>query len=210
MSRPWYEHSTTELIAELATSPGGLNQQVATARLEQYGPNEIEFRKIPAWLRFLRQFNDPMVIILLVTALVTATLTALGSHMLPDTIVILESTASGASGDYYDRYQRAITFEEFKAGQNGYIKVFYPWFSFRDSRTDPAGEAITSPADYTSFEKEYAEKWELDLWQMAWMRMTLRDECNGNFDKFQEDYPSDEFSAFLRSGRGREVVEDCR
>jgi len=126
---------------------------------------------------------------------------------LPDTIVILESTASGASGDYYDRYQRAITFEEFKAGQNGYIKVFYPWFSFRDSRTDPAGEAITSPDDYSSFEKEYAEKWGLDLWQMAWMRMTLRDECNGNFDKFQEDYPSDEFSAFLRSGRGRFSIE---
>ena len=39
-------------------------------------------------MRFLRQFNDPMVIILLVTATITGVLTALGSHMLPDTIVI--------------------------------------------------------------------------------------------------------------------------
>ncbi len=40
-------------------------------------------------MRFLKQFNDPMVIILLVTAFTTGILTALGSHMLPDTIVIL-------------------------------------------------------------------------------------------------------------------------
>ena len=126
---------------------------------------------------------------------------------LPDTIVILESTASGATGDYYERYQRAVTFEEFKSGKPGYIKVFYPWFAFMDSRIDPSIEGISSEDDYTSFEKEYAEKWGLDMWQMAWMRMTLRDECNGDFDKFQEDYPSDEDSAFLKSGACRFSAE---
>lgn len=126
---------------------------------------------------------------------------------LPDTIVILESTASGAAGDYYERYQKAITFDEFKAGKAGFIKVFYPWFAFSDSRIDPAVEGIHSEDDYTAFEREYAERWGLDMHQMAWMRMTLRDDCNGNFDKFQEDYPSDEHSAFLRSGRARFSVE---
>jgi calcium-translocating P-type ATPase len=88
VSRAWYGLSTDELIAELDASPQGLGDEVAAARLEQYGPNEIEFKKTPAWVRFLLQFNDPMVIILLVTATVTGVLTALGSHMLPDTIVI--------------------------------------------------------------------------------------------------------------------------
>lgn len=122
---------------------------------------------------------------------------------LPDTIVILESTASGATGDYFERYQTAITFEEFKAGRNGFVKVFYPWFAFTDSRTDPAGEGIESDADLTDKELELADKHGLDLAQIAWMRMTLRDDCRGDFDKFQEDYPFDDDSAFLKSGRGR-------
>jgi calcium-translocating P-type ATPase len=88
VSKPWYGQSTEELLDTLETCPTGLTDEVAAARLTQYGLNEIEFKKTPAWVRFLRQFNDPMVIILLITALVTGVLTALGSHMLPDTIVI--------------------------------------------------------------------------------------------------------------------------
>jgi magnesium-transporting ATPase (P-type) len=84
----WYSQSGDELLDALQSSAAGLTKAVAAARLERYGPNELKFRKTPAWLRFGRQFNDPMVIILLVTALVTGTLTALGNHMLPDTIVI--------------------------------------------------------------------------------------------------------------------------
>ena len=88
MSKPWYGQSGDEIFSALGGSPSGLTEAEATARLEQYGPNEIEFKKTPAWVRFLRQFNDPMVIILVITAVVTGILTALGSHMLPDTIVI--------------------------------------------------------------------------------------------------------------------------
>ena len=84
----WYNQSTDELFDTLQSSSSGLSEEVAGARLQQYGPNELEFRKTPAWIRFLRQFNDPMVIILLVTAAVTGILTAMGSQMLPDTIVI--------------------------------------------------------------------------------------------------------------------------
>lgn len=87
-NKPWYNQSQEELLANLDSSTIGLSETVATARLQQFGPNEITFKKIPAWIRFLRQFNDPMVIVLMVTAVVTGTLTALGSHMLPDTIVI--------------------------------------------------------------------------------------------------------------------------
>ena len=89
MSEPWYEYSVGEVMSRLDTGETGLSESSALERLTQYGPNEIEFEKTPAWVRFLRQFNDPMVIILLVTATITGVLTALGGHMLPDTIVIL-------------------------------------------------------------------------------------------------------------------------
>ena len=86
-SRP-YNLETEEVLTALRSSEQGLNTAEAQQRLEHFGLNEIAFRKTPAWVRFLRQFNDPMVIILMITASITGVLTALGSHMLPDTIVI--------------------------------------------------------------------------------------------------------------------------
>ncbi|MFT4177533.1 MAG: hypothetical protein QM627_12885 [Luteolibacter sp.] len=120
----------------------------------------------------------------------------------PDTIVIQESTAKGASGDFYETFQGAVTFEEFKAGKNGYIKVFAPWFVFEDSRRDPASEDIAGWESLTARETELAAKWKLDLEQVAWMRWAIRDECKGSFSRFEQDYPFDPETAFLKSGRG--------
>lgn len=89
MSTPWYELAVADVMSQLETGPDGLDEEAASARLAEFGPNEIEFVKIPAWVRFLRQFNDPMVIILMITAMITGVLTLSGSHMLPDTIVII-------------------------------------------------------------------------------------------------------------------------
>jgi hypothetical protein len=125
----------------------------------------------------------------------------------PDTIVILESTANGASGDYYERWQSAIDFEEFKTGRNGFIRVFYPWHAFGDLRMPPASEGIMTDDDLDADEKQLREKWKLDLEQIAWMRWSVREECNGDFGKFCEDYPFDADSAFRSSGRMRFDVE---
>jgi len=89
VSDAWYTLSIDEVMARLDARPDGLTEDVAAERLERYGPNEITFKKTPFWLRLLRQFTDPMVIILLVTAAVTGILSAFGNHMLPDTLVIL-------------------------------------------------------------------------------------------------------------------------
>jgi hypothetical protein len=122
----------------------------------------------------------------------------------PGTIIILESTANGASGDYYERWNNGITFEQFKSGRNGFVRVFYAWFQFADLRLDdPASEGISDWTDLSDEETELAEKWKLDLNQIAWMRYAIREECSGDFDKFCEDFPFDAESAFRKSGRGR-------
>lgn len=121
----------------------------------------------------------------------------------PDTIVIEESTAHGANGYFHAKYSTAITFEEAKAGKPGTIRVFSPWFEFADSRRDPEREQISSEDDYTTAEKDLAKEWGLDMWQVAWMRWAIREECNKDFEKFLEDYPFDEVTAFLKSGRGK-------
>lgn len=118
-----------------------------------------------------------------------------------DTIIILESTANGASGYFYDNWQDGITLEEFESGKNGYINIFSAWFEFDDSWMEPSREGIETEDDYTPAETEYAEKWGLALGQVAWMRWAIREECSRDFDKFQQDYPSDAETAFLRSGR---------
>ena len=122
------------------------------------------------------------------------------------TMIVLESTASGASGDFYDRWQKAIPFEEAQEGKAGYIKVFMPWFVFDDSRRkgkDKEAEGIHSEDDYTDEEMQLAKEFDLDEEQVAWMRWALREECDDDMEVFRQDYPFDEDTAFLKSGRGR-------
>ena len=78
----WYSQSGVQLLASPGQQPHRAHRNpLPPPASSSNGPNELKFQKTPAWLRFLRQFNDPMVIILLATALVTGILTALGSHV---------------------------------------------------------------------------------------------------------------------------------
>jgi len=50
----------------------GLSGQEAAARLERYGENRVKARRgTPSWLRLLRQFTAPLVLVLIMAALVT-------------------------------------------------------------------------------------------------------------------------------------------
>jgi len=64
-------------------------------------------------------------------------------------------------------------------------------------------EGIYSERDYTHEEKEYADMYDLSTEQVAWMRWAIREECDDDFELFKQDYPFDEESAFLTSGRCR-------
>ncbi|MBE2180079.1 MAG: hypothetical protein IAE97_06375 [Chthoniobacterales bacterium] len=121
----------------------------------------------------------------------------------PGTAIILESTAFGKSGDFYERWQDAITPEEWLAGKDGYVKIFAAWFQFPECRRDPALEAGLKQYVKPDQVEMLRSKWGLDDWQIAWMQWAVREECRGDFDVFCQDYPFDEESAFLSSGRRR-------
>ena len=59
-----------EVAARLKTSlTHGLTPAEALARLRDYGPNEIPHDEPePIWLRFLRQFQEPLILLLLASA----------------------------------------------------------------------------------------------------------------------------------------------
>ncbi len=56
--------------------------------------------------------------------------------LLPDTCVILETTANSASGDFYERWLDGMDAEAFLGGapllDGSYVRVFAPWFEFHD------------------------------------------------------------------------------
>ncbi|WP_374110241.1 HAD-IC family P-type ATPase, partial [uncultured Parolsenella sp.] len=55
------------------TEEGGLSASEAASRLAKHGPNKLkEEEKIPLWIRFFQQMADPMVIMLIVAAAISA------------------------------------------------------------------------------------------------------------------------------------------
>lgn len=71
----WYQKDLAILFDELTTSEAGLSESVVKKRLDEYGYNRITERKKTSSLkRFLQQFNNFLIFILIVTAIITAAL----------------------------------------------------------------------------------------------------------------------------------------
>jgi P-type Ca2+ transporter type 2C len=69
------------LDALRANARTGLGEEDARERLGRYGRNELEAEKaIPAWKKLVAQFRDPLVILLLVAALISAVLWLVEGH----------------------------------------------------------------------------------------------------------------------------------
>ena len=68
-----YTQSSEEVLQELGVTAAGLSPQEAQARLEKYGPNKLKEAPKPTLVqRFLAQLKDPMLIILMIAAAVSA------------------------------------------------------------------------------------------------------------------------------------------
>src|SRR3712207_1797362 len=68
-----YRLTAEAVVADLESdSRDGLGTDEARARLERYGSNELEAQKpVPAWQRFLAQFRDTLVALLLVATAIS-------------------------------------------------------------------------------------------------------------------------------------------
>jgi len=102
------------------------------------------------------------------------------------TEVILESTANGASGEFYRLFQGAIQ------GENEYLPIFLPWHITPEySRDCPEGLELTEE------EELLAEEFELNKHQLYWRRLKLAESGD---KKFIQEYPSSAEEAFLVTG----------
>ncbi|MBZ6367226.1 MULTISPECIES: cation-transporting P-type ATPase [Enterobacter] len=68
--RPYYQQTVDETLSNIHSTLEGLSGTEASARLQQHGENALPKKKgKPAWLRFLAHFNDVLIYVLLVAAL---------------------------------------------------------------------------------------------------------------------------------------------
>lgn len=110
----------------------------------------------------------------------------------PNTMIIIESTANGVGGYFYDLWQQA------KNSENDFIPLFFPWFEHEEYKMAvPDGFALTVE------EQELKTLYHLDDEQLAWRRWAIRNNCNGDPELFKQEYPSNDMEAFLVSGRPR-------
>ena len=85
-----YTHSPQEVLASLQSCPTGLTEEQAAERLRQHGPNKLkEAEKPSVFQRFLAQLKDPMLLILLAAAAVSAVTNALSGESFTEVFIIL-------------------------------------------------------------------------------------------------------------------------
>lgn len=109
--------------------------------------------------------------------------------------VIVESTANGAGGWFYEQVMKALR------GESDWIVIFIPWYWLPEytKKTDPYFER-------TSEEEKLSTLYKLTNEQLNWRRSKI-DEL-GSTELFKQEYPCTPEEAFLFSGRSF-VEEDC-
>lgn len=112
---------------------------------------------------------------------------------LPGTEIILESTANGVVGEFYERWQKA------EAGIGDYIAVFVPWFWDPGyTRPVPEGFYLSQEREGDDIsEFEYHQLYGLEMGQMVWRRAKIA-ELGAML--FKQEYPATAEEAFQTTG----------
>jgi len=142
----------------------------------------------------------------------------------PNTFFILESTANGATGQFYEDWKLA------ESGKSDFVPVFVPWFEHVDYHFEmsPSEEkewkrfrkalakAVTDGGEdwwkhlkwendrilkLGPEEMEMARQYPIDYGHIKWYRWALVNLCDNDPDKRSQEYPSSPDDAFLSTGR---------
>lgn len=104
----------------------------------------------------------------------------------PGTEIILESTANGVGGFFYEQWHKAIR------GESPYIAIFVPWYWQPEYRTLPPDDFVL-----TAEEREIKGQYTLDDEQIKWMRDKRAELGEVGF---KQEYPFNAAEAFQTTG----------
>jgi hypothetical protein len=122
--------------------------------------------------------------------------------MQPGTIIVLESTANGVGGFFYDTWMAA------ERGESDYVPMFFAWWKHPEYQVKRHN---LTERTLNNKERTLMERYGLSLNQLAWRRRKIRTN-NWTEDKFDEEYPVSPDVAFLSTGRNvfdLEALRDC-
>ncbi|GAB2488528.1 cation-translocating P-type ATPase [Algoriphagus taiwanensis] len=116
----FYQQPVQEIFSQLESQSTGLSSQDAQKRLEKFGPNALqEKKKKPAWVLFLGQFKDFMILILAAAAIISG---IVGD--LTDTIIILVIIVLNAVLGFVQEYRAEKAMDSLKKLTETQTKVF--------------------------------------------------------------------------------------
>ncbi|MHA1793996.1 MAG: cation-translocating P-type ATPase [Promethearchaeota archaeon] len=111
----FYRKTVDETIKILDSSESGLSSDDAKERLDIFGYNELQAKKpIPKWKRFLEQFNDFLIWILIGSAIFAAVVAVFENEPPTDTLVIVVILIINAILGFYQENQAEEAIEALK------------------------------------------------------------------------------------------------
>lgn len=120
---------------------------------------------------------------------------------LPDTMIIIESTANGY-GDYF-----CEMWTEAKNGNSAFVPLFISWLQiekycmpFQEDKTFEGKSKAEFERLLNEDERELRDTYKATLEQLHWRKYKIQ-ELKGDVDGFREQYPVTDQEAFLSSGR---------
>jgi Ca2+-transporting ATPase len=138
----FYQQEISELFADFSSQKEGISASEAKKRIEKHGPNALqEKKKKPAWLLFLFQFKDFMILILAAAAVISG---IVGD--LTDTIIILIIIVLNALLGFVQEYRAEKTMESLKKLTETHTKVI------RDGQTSTVSSQELVPGDVVILE----------------------------------------------------------
>ena len=120
---------------------------------------------------------------------VTATLTGLFQAVpnLPDTMIIIESTANG-----YEKFKEL--WDQAVAGESDFYPLFVAWHELPEYSMPYSGFKLTQE------EEKIKQLYNLTNEQLEWRRWCIRNNCQGDTEQFKQEYPANPEEAFLSTG----------
>lgn len=117
-------------------------------------------------------------------------------HDFPGTSVVIESTANGARGEFYERWRAAVE------GRSEYVPLFFAWFDFPEYERPFVDAASRRKFEETmdDEEKEIRSRFGLSLEKLNWRRFTIWNRLGGDKVTYCQEFPATPEEAFVASG----------
>ena len=106
---------------------------------------------------------------------------------LPNTMIVIESTANGF--EYFkELWDMAVK------GESDFVPIFVGWNELDDYKMP------YNDFELTDYEKDLQKIYNLSLDQLTWRRWCIKNNCSGDEQLFKQEYPINPHEAFISSG----------